>query len=120
MRLYIPPPLPRFTVAATLIALAVSISVSAIKRYAADSTIPAEKVITGPDTVAWHLGVEHAAQLVTDCENDDERGLLLLDVRARETNIRSRLGNSAADAYIQGFEHELRQRSDSLARIILD
>lgn len=115
------PPLPRFTMAATLLAAAVSVIVSAVNHFTAvPDTIPAEKVILGADTAAWHLGSEHAAALVAECDNDDERGLRLLDVRARESNIRMRLGDSAADAYIDGFEYSLRQHSDSLASVILD
>lgn len=63
--------------------------------------------------------MEHAEFLVNGCHNDDERALMLLDVRARESNIRSRLGDNAADAYIKGFKHSLRLNSDSLSSVIL-
>lgn len=121
MRLPIPHPLPRLTILASAAAIAVSLAVGATRRYRShDLPIPADRVVTGADTSAWMLGSEHAADFVRECGDDDARGLRLLEIRARESNIRSRVGSSAADAYIDGFEYSLRQLSDSLASVILD
>ncbi len=113
--------MPRLTIAATIIALAISLITRLAGGYRSSRPeIPYGSHIQGSDTSAWFLGAEHAIKLVRECDNDDERGLRLLDVRARETNIRVRIGDSAADAYVDGFEHGLRSVSDSLARVILD
>lgn len=121
MRSIIKPPLPRLTLLATLLALATSVAVSVVGTYRSHhSGIPPEAIVLGADSTAWFLGEEHARALVRECRNDDERALRLLDVRARETNIRSRLGNTAANAYVGGFEYGLRAASDSLARVIFD
>lgn len=113
--------MPRYTIAAALLALVISITTGLIRSYrSSDPAIPATYKITGADTSAWHLGIEHAAAMVRDCNDDDSRALRLLDVRARESNIRMRLGPTAGDAYIEGFEHGLHEASDSLARVILD
>ncbi len=113
------PPLPRFTLAATLIAVVISVVVAIVGNYRATAGIPSEARISPADTSAWYLGMEHAVSLVNDCRDDNERALRLLDIRARETNIRARLGSSAAEAYIKGFEHSLRLNSDSLSSVIL-
>lgn len=106
-------PLPRLTLCATALAAVISIfagmASSSEQRDAAQAT----------DSEAWALGRRHAAALVRECADDDQRALRLLDVRARETNIRSRIGDAAADDYIRGFEEGLRENSDSLARVIL-
>lgn len=122
MRLPIKPPFPPATISATALALVVSIIVSIAGHFSPSPSqaIPPDVVVTGADTSAWLMGREHAAALAAECATDDERGLRLLDVRARETNIRARIGNSAADAYVSGFEHGLRAASDSLASVILD
>lgn len=43
----------------------------------------------------------------------------LLEVRARETDFRTRLRPSAADAYIKGFETTLTDSAPTLAAMIL-
>lgn len=113
------PPLPLFTLSATAIAVVISISSLIWHRYEATAGIPREAHIAPADTSAWYLGMEHAAYLVNECSDDNERAMMLLDVRARESNIRARLGDDAADAYIKGFEHSLRLNSDSLSSVIL-
>ena len=113
--------MPRLTIAATIIALAISLITRVAGGYSSSHTeIPYGYHINKADTSAWFLGVEHAVRLVRECDSDDKRGLRLLEVRARETNIRNRIGDSAADAYVSGFEHGLRTESDSLARVVLD
>lgn len=116
------PMLPRFTLGATAVALLISIVTGLYHRFSTPSTpvpVPVGIVIAKADTAAWNLGTEHAVAFVRECTDDDARGLRLLDIRARESNIRARISDSAADAYVAGFEYQLRQQSDSLARIIL-
>lgn len=114
--------LPRFTLGATALALLISIVTGLYHRFSAPATevpVPVGIVIARADTSAWNLGTEHAVAFIRECADDDTRGLRLLDIRARESNIRARIGESAGDAYVAGFEYQLRQQSDSLARIIL-
>lgn len=42
----------------------------------------------------------------------------LLEIRARENDYRTQMGDAEADAYIEAFETNLRQANDSLANII--
>lgn len=112
--------LPRYTMLATAAAVVISVIVGVIgSRGVSHPDIPADLMIVGADTSAWFLGSEHADAFINDNRGDEVRALRLLDVRARETNIRAHLGDDAARAYILGFEYTLRQRSDSLARRIL-
>lgn len=108
------PILPRLTLAAT----AVAAVISAISHLAQPSE--RQEGAGSTNMEAWNLGRRHAAALVRECSDDDQRALRLLDVRARETNIRARISDSAADDYIRGFEEGLRENSDSLACVILE
>lgn len=111
------PPLPRLTLMATAIAALISVIANATEGDDGQSapSIPEVNPLDPRD-----LGRQHAAGLVSECHDDDERALRLLDVRARETIIRTRIGFEAADEYVAGFEEGLRQYSDSLARVILE
>lgn len=114
--------LPRFTIVGTSVALLISIITGLYHRFSTPATqvpVPVDIVIAKADTASWNLGTEHAVAFVRECTDDDARGLRLLDIRARESNIRARISDAAADAYVAGFEYQLRQQSDSLARIIL-
>lgn len=114
--------LPRFTTVGTSVALLISIITGLYHRFSTPATqvpVPVDIVIAKADTASWNLGTEHAVAFVRECTDDDARGLRLLDIRARESNIRARISDAAADAYVAGFEYQLRQQSDSLARIIL-
>lgn len=42
----------------------------------------------------------------------------LLEIRARENDYRTQMGDAEAKAYIEAFETNLRQANDSLANII--
>lgn len=70
------------------------------------------------DREAYELGAQHASRLLENAENEDMVQDALLDVRARQTNIESKLGRQSASDYERGFSDFIRQHCDSLARII--
>lgn len=66
------------------------------------------------DPEAYALGEAHAQRLI-DAEPDTAAmSSCLLDVRTRETDLRHRLGDAAADSYIEGFESYVRANDPSL------
>ncbi|MCM1028717.1 MAG: hypothetical protein NC342_05895 [Pseudoflavonifractor sp.] len=112
------PPLPRFTLIASALALVVTFTARTLHLHSAQSTIAGSQ--KGEiDTAAWNLGVEHSLKFINECCDDDSRGLRLLEIRARESNIRHQMGEETADSYVKGFEEGLRENSDSLANVIL-
>lgn len=70
------------------------------------------------DRKAYSLGQEHGEAVVK--LRDDEAAMqdALLDVRARMTNIRSRLGAQAEADYERGFVDYIKANDDSLARVL--
>lgn len=44
----------------------------------------------------------------------------LLEIRAREYEYRTQIGDTQADAYIKAFESGIKQADDSLARLIFE
>ncbi len=70
------------------------------------------------DKKAYHLGEEHAERLLQYANNEDALQDGLLDIRARISNIRSKLGTQAAADYERGFTDYIRTNHDSLARIL--
>lgn len=73
-------------------------------------------VIDERDSGAYRLGLDHGRILVEEKKAVDSINDFLLEVRARETNIRSLLRESAGDAYVKGFQEYVRSHNDSLAR----
>ncbi len=70
------------------------------------------------DKKAYHPGEEHAERLLQYANNEDALQDGLLDIRARISNIRSKLGAQAAADYERGFTDYIRTNNDSLARIL--
>lgn len=70
------------------------------------------------DKHAYALGQEHGAETVAIQDNQAELEDRLLDVRARISNISSKLGAQSAHDYERGFTDYIRANSDSLARIL--
>jgi len=85
-----------------------------------ESTAEREKADDGRvrDKHAYALGQEHGAETVAIQDNQAELEDKLLDVRARITNISSKLGAQSARDYERGFTDYIRANSDSLARIL--
>lgn len=71
-----------------------------------------------PDSKPYQLGRRHAADMLQQCRTQDEIRDRLLDINARTTNIRRRIGAEAADNYLQGFRSYLTERGDTLANAI--
>lgn len=72
-------------------------------------------IIDRRDSGAYRMGYDHGKLLIEKKDNIDSIKDLLLDIRARENNIRSRIRESAGDAYIQGFRRYIEEHDDSLA-----
>lgn len=70
------------------------------------------------DKKAYALGEQHARETIAI--SDDEAALQdrLLDVRARISNISSKLGPQSAHDYEAGFTDRIKADCDSLARIL--
>lgn len=67
---------------------------------------------------AYSLGEMHASQIIRSRDNEDAVQALLLEVRARKTNIEYNRGKKAAKEYERGFLDYLHKNCDSLARVI--
>jgi len=80
---------------------------------------PPEKVSSKvKDWKAYNLGVDHAKEVIAISNDEPKLQDALLEVRARITNIHTKLGAQSAADYERGFTEEIRTEKDSLARII--
>lgn len=85
----------------------------------AEHAVEGEKVSTKiEDWKAYNLGAEHAKEIILIAHDEDALQDALLEVRARITNIHTKLGAQSANDYERGFEECIRTEKDSLARII--
>lgn len=66
------------------------------------------------DPSAYNLGQKCAEQLLNNGKSESTIQDMLLDIRAREYNIRTRVGDEAADTYINGFKTKLQEQGDTL------
>lgn len=71
--------------------------------------------VASRDSAAYKLGAEHALRMLERATDTVAIADALLDVRARETDIRRRLRDSAADAYVAGFTDMVAERNPQLA-----
>lgn len=81
--------------------------------YEADDAVSIDICFEG-DPSAYNLGRDCAELLLKRCVTESQIRDQLLDVRAREYNIRTRVGNEAADTYISAFQSRLRESGDTL------
>jgi len=70
------------------------------------------------DSAIYRLGRAHAQRMLEQCTTTDMIRNELLDIRAREALIRSRMYPEAAQAYIQGFRHYIQESGDTLANTL--
>ncbi len=70
------------------------------------------------DSAIYRLGRAHAQRMLEQCTTTDMIRCELLDIRAREALIRSRMYPEAAQAYIQGFRHYIQESGDTLANTL--
>ncbi len=70
------------------------------------------------DKKAYTLGQEHARALLETVDSEDRTQDGLLEIRARISNIESKLGRQSATDYERGFTDYVKANCDSLARII--
>lgn len=101
------------------VTFAIALCYSMATKYAASPSVSTVSNTAINDTVAYHLGQEHAIDLIIISSDSTAVRSMLLDIRSRETSFRQKFGNDVADSYISGFEDMIDIRSDSLARILL-
>ncbi|MDE6249664.1 MAG: hypothetical protein K2M29_08150 [Paramuribaculum sp.] len=70
------------------------------------------------DSDAYLRGVDDATALLEVVSDSHRLHDGLLEVRARETQIRTTERPEAANAYIKGFRHHIQAHNDTLARIL--
>lgn len=70
------------------------------------------------DKKAYALGGEHARTLLETVDDEDRTQDGLLEIRARISNIESKIGRQSAVDYERGFTDYVKANCDSLARII--
>ncbi len=75
-------------------------------------------VVSQRDSASYLSGVDDASALLEVVGDSHRLHDGLLEVRARETHIRTTVRPEAADAYIKGFRHHIFTHNDSLARIL--
>ena len=87
-----------------------------------DSTTATDSIdniaVAPRDSAAYLRGVADAASLLEVVSDSHHLHDGLLEVRARETQIRTTERQEAADAYIKGFRHHIQFHNDSLAHIL--
>lgn len=77
----------------------------------ADNTSTSEHMSTES---AYDIGRSDAFDMLDRCKNTNAIRDQLLELRAREYNIRCRMGDAVADSYISGIETYLRENGDTL------
>ena len=65
-------------------------------------------------------GINDAMRLVEIAPSLSSTAIELLEIRAREYEYRTQIGDTQADAYIKAFESGINQADDSLARLIFE
>lgn len=70
------------------------------------------------DHEAFSLGETHAARLIEISGDESAVQEYLLDIKARSTNIKEKIGAQSAADYERGFKRYIETYSDSLARIL--
>lgn len=75
--------------------------------------------VAARDSSVYEMGRRHAAYIINTHTEVDSIGAALLEVRAREHQIRQRIDNQAADVYIYGFERYISENAPALADSIL-
>lgn len=82
------------------------------------TTVDAPSGVAGGCESAYDLGVKATQQMLENARTTNDIRNGLLDLRAREYSIRSQVGASAADAYINGIKSYLKEHSDTLYRTL--
>ncbi len=67
-----------------------------------------------PSSEPYRLGQDQALK-IHQCRSTTEQQDMLLDINARLTNIRGRIGEEAANDFLHGFRDRLTELGDTLA-----
>lgn len=85
-------------------------------KASADATATVTELEIAPrDSSLYQMGRRHAAYLLSHYDHPDSICAQLLEIRARETDIRTRVDDSAADAYVYGFTTYITENDKALA-----
>lgn len=84
------------------------------------SSQPARQKVSAKvmDKKAYSLGEEHARRIIEIATDEDKVQDGLLEIRARMSNIESKLSRQSAVDYERGFTDYIRSNCDSLALIL--
>lgn len=80
-----------------------------------DNQNAAQTEISPRDKDIYDMGRRHAAYIINHYLYSDSLGYQLLEVRARETELTTRVDRKAADAYIAGFSNYIKEEAPELA-----
>lgn len=82
----------------------------------ADAPVAVKQLEIAPrDSSLYQMGRRHAAYILNRYSHPDSICAQLLEIRARETDIRTRVDNDAADAYVYGFTTYIAENDKALA-----
>lgn len=104
-----------FIIAAALLLCACTCSTR--KSFVND--ISSQSDVAPRDSDIYNMGRRHAAYLINHYFGTDSMGYKLLDIRARQSEIETKVDSCAADAYILGFTDYIRTNCPALADSIL-
>ncbi len=83
-----------------------------------DTSANNEPYISPADSSAFLLGRDNARAMLIECHTTNEIRDRLLELRARQTSIESRISASASQAYIHGIRSYLTESGDTLAQTL--
>lgn len=81
-------------------------------------TTDAPGQVADKDTAAYNLGIKHGVETGRLLPDTDAVADRLLEIRARQTNIKTNFRNSAAEAYILGVSNGIAKTDSALYNLI--
>lgn len=85
------------------------------EKESSDSRNVDKTEIAPRDKDVYDMGRRHAAYIINHYSYSDSLAYQLLEIRARETELATRVDRQAADAYIAGFTQYVRSEAPELA-----
>lgn len=76
---------------------------------------PTEIVVAARDSSVFFMGRRHAARMLDNHSHHDSICNELLELRARENDIRTRIDDDAANAYVAGIRAQIIESNTALA-----
>lgn len=100
------------------IATALLLSALAASCSGNSSTGNGGGTISEADSAYYRMGRNDATLLLQQCRTTNDVRDRLLEIRARETDLRLRHGDPSAQAFIQGFTAAIKESGDTLAHTL--